>query len=295
MPHHHRTPPADRIGPAAIAAWLALILAGEVARPLRRRRWPKLRRNARNALFAAGSTALVGVAQRPVVDPLCRRVDRDGLGLLPALGLPRAAETALALALMDLTLYHWHVLTHKVPALWRFHLVHHSDLDLDATTALRFHFGELLVSIPWRAAQVRLIGVRPDAFRLWQRWLLLSVLFHHSNLRLPDRLERALGAVIVTPRMHGIHHSVVREETDSNWSSGLTVWDWLHGTLRLDVPQDRIDIGVPGWRDPAELTLPRLLALPFRHQRPSWRMPPGAAGAGRRPARTDPDEPYRLR
>jgi sterol desaturase/sphingolipid hydroxylase (fatty acid hydroxylase superfamily) len=165
-----------------------------------------------------------------------------------------------------------------VPFLWRFHVVHHVDLDLSATTALRFHFAEMLLSVPWRAAQVALLGVSPRALSLWQTCLLVSILFHHSNLRLPIAVERRLARLVVTPRMHGIHHSTVQEETDSNWSSGLTLWDRLHGTLRLDVPQDGIVIGVPAYRDPEEVTLPALLAMPFGAERPTWR-PPTDEGA----------------
>jgi sterol desaturase/sphingolipid hydroxylase (fatty acid hydroxylase superfamily) len=169
----------------------------------------------------------------------------------------------LAVVLMDYTLYLWHMLTHRVPALWRFHVVHHADLDLGATTALRFHFGELTISAAWRVAQVLLIGVTPLSLSTWQTLLFVSILFHHSNVRLSDATERRLVRFVVTPRMHGIHHSVVLEETDSNWSSGLTVWDRLHGTLRLDVPQDEIEIGVPSCRDPESVALGRMLALPF--------------------------------
>jgi sterol desaturase/sphingolipid hydroxylase (fatty acid hydroxylase superfamily) len=124
------------------------------------------------------------------------------------------------------------VLTHRVPLLWRFHLVHHVDLDLDASTALRFHFGELLFSVPWRAAQVIVIGVSPTSYLVWQGLVFFSILFHHSNVALPIKLERWVVRFVVTPRMHGIHHSVVRGETDANWSSGLALWDWLHGTFR---------------------------------------------------------------
>jgi sterol desaturase/sphingolipid hydroxylase (fatty acid hydroxylase superfamily) len=157
-----------------------------------------------------------------------------------------------------------------VPWLWRFHVVHHIDRDLDASTALRFHFAELLVSLPWRAAQVVTIGVSPLAFSAWQTALLVSIMFHHSNLRLPIGVERRLVRFVVTPRMHGIHHSVVRAETDSNWSSGLTFWDRLHGTLRLDVPQDAITIGVPAYRTADDVALPHILRLPFGPQPPSW-------------------------
>jgi sterol desaturase/sphingolipid hydroxylase (fatty acid hydroxylase superfamily) len=179
----------------------------------------------------------------------------------------------LAVVALDYTLYLWHVLTHRVPFLWRFHQVHHVDLDLDASTAIRFHFGEMALSVPWRAAQVLVLGVSPRALALWQKLTLIEILFHHSNLELPLEVERWLCCFVVTPRMHGIHHSIVEEEINSNWSSGLTLWDFLHGTLRLDVPQDEIIIGVPAYRKPEELTLPNLLAMPFAPQRPSWQLP----------------------
>src|SRR3954463_5472354 len=159
------------------------------------------------------------------------------------------------------------MLTHRVPALWRFHQVHHCDLDMDASTALRFHFAEMAISVPYRAAQVALIGVAPRPLSIWQTFLFVSILFHHSNLRLPLWLERRLAPLIVTPRMHGIHHSIIEEETNSNWSSGLTLWDRLHGTLRLDVPQSEIEIGVAAYRDPEQVTVPRLVEMPFVEQR----------------------------
>ena len=176
---------------------------------------------------------------------------------------------------MDYTLYLWHVLVHRVSWLWRFHVVHHCDLDMDASTALRFHAGEMAISVPYRAAQVALIGVAPRPLSIWQTFLFVSILFHHSNLHLPLWLEHFLAPLIVTPRMHGIHHSIIEKETNSNWSSGLTVWDWLHGTLRLDVPQDEIDIGVPAYRHPNGVTLPRLVEMPFTEQPPTWLLPNG--------------------
>jgi sterol desaturase/sphingolipid hydroxylase (fatty acid hydroxylase superfamily) len=155
------------------------------------------------------------------------------------------------------------VLTHRVPLLWRFHAVHHVDRDLDASTAARFHFGELALSVPWRAGQVALIGVLPRDLRLWQQALLVSILFHHSNLRLPWRAEQAISVVIMTPRLHGIHHADDEATRDANWSSGLTLWDWLHGTLRTGVSQAEIRIGVEGYHDPEDVTLPRILEMPF--------------------------------
>jgi sterol desaturase/sphingolipid hydroxylase (fatty acid hydroxylase superfamily) len=267
--------PAGWLRPVLIAGFFGTLVWLERRRPLRAPREPKLRRTGRNLAIAALGGAATSVAEAPVVEALARRVESERLGLLQGLGLPPLAETAAAIALMDYTLYLWHVLTHKLPFLWRFHVVHHIDRDLDASTALRFHAAELVLSVPWRAAQVRLIGVTPRSLHAWQSFLFLSILFHHSNVRLPIAWERRLNRFLVTPRMHGIHHSEVREETDSNWSSGLTLWDWLHGTLRRGVPQDEIRIGVPGYSESPEVGLGKMLALPFQRQRESWRLPGG--------------------
>lgn len=260
--------------PLVIGAMFVILTALERRRPLRREHESKPRRVARNLVFGGLAAATVNLLERPVVEPLARMVERRRWGLLYCARLPRPLRFALSLVLLDYTLCMWHVLVHRVPWLWRFHLVHHADLDLDASTALRFHFGELAMSIPWRAAQIAGIGVTGDALTFWQNALLVSILFHHSNVKLPIGVERAIGRFVVTPRMHGIHHSIVPEETESNWSSGLTVWDWLHGTLRLDVAQREIAIGVPAYRDARDVTLGKSLELPFTAQRP-WRLLPG--------------------
>lgn len=267
-----------------IPAWLRFALVGsafaglfiwEVARPLRREVEGKTRRLPRNLAVAGVAALTVHLAESPIVEPLARRVHLQRIGLLPRLRLPRWLETCAAVLLLDYTLYLWHVLTHRVPALWRFHVVHHADLDLDASTAIRFHFGELAISVPWRAAQVAAIGVSPRALSIWQTLTLVAVIFHHSNVRLPIHVERWVSRLVVTPRMHGIHHSIVPEETDSNWSSGLAVWDWLHGTVRLNVPQDAIDVGVAAYRSPDDVTLPAILAMPFVEQPPAQTLPDG--------------------
>lgn len=266
--------PAWLGAPLAAGAFAALWLL-ERRRPLRRATEDKLARTVRNFGVAGFAAAALQLAERPVAVPLARLVERRGWGLLGRVKLPRPLETALAVVLLDYTLYLWHVLTHRTPLLWRFHVVHHADLDLDASTALRFHFGEIVISVAWRAAQIVVIGVSPRALSAWQTLLMPSILFHHSNVRLPARLERRLNYLIVTPRMHGIHHSTVRRETDSNLSSGLSVWDRLHGTLRLNVPQDAVEIGVPAYRAPADVGLVEMLKLPFVAQRPAWLLPDG--------------------
>src|SRR5262249_6367513 len=219
------------------------------------------------------SAAAIQLAERPVVAPLAKLVERRRWGLLRQLRLPPWLEAALACALLDYTLYVWHVLTHRVPWLWRLHRVHHLDLDLGASTAVRFHFAEMLASVPWRTAQVLALGVSPPALSLWQTLTLVEILFHHANVELPVGVERRLCRLVVTPRMHGIHHSDVYDEVNSNWSSGLTLWDWLHGTLRLTVPQREITVGVPGYRARGEVTLPKVRALPFVRPRPDGYTP----------------------
>ena len=260
---------------ALVFGFFVLLIWQERRRPLRKRVEPDLKHGVRNFVIAfAGAMAMV-VFEAPLIQPLARLVEGRHWGLLGAAELPAWLEAAIALVLMDYTFYLWHVMMHRLPQLWRFHAVHHVDLDLDSTTALRFHFGELLVSIPWRAAQVLVIGLDPFIFAIWQVWFALCVMFHHSNLRLPIQWERWINRILVTPRMHGVHHSNVQEETDSNWSSGLTVWDWLHGTLRLNVPQEEIVIGVPALNTPDTIGLPAVLALPFRDQPEYWRFPDG--------------------
>jgi sterol desaturase/sphingolipid hydroxylase (fatty acid hydroxylase superfamily) len=258
-----------------VSSAFAGILIWEIIRPLRREVEGKAHRLPRNLAVAGLGALTVHLAEAPVIDPLARHVHQRRIGLLPRLGLPAWLETCAAVLLLDYTLYLWHVLTHRVPSLWRFHVVHHADLDLDASTAVRFHFGELAVSVPWRAAQVAGIGVSPRALSIWQTCLLVAIMFHHSNTRLPVGLERWVSRILVTPRMHGIHHSIVADESDSNWSSGLAIWDWLHGTVRLNVPQDAIEIGVAAYRSPDDVTLPAIVAMPFVHQPPPTHELPG--------------------
>lgn len=244
----------------------------ELRRPLREQRQDKVRRNVRNSAMSLLTAATVSLTEKPMTSPLSRAVVRNRWGLLKLKRLPPAVDIFLSIVLLDYTLYVWHYLTHKVPFLWRFHQVHHVDLDLDASTALRFHAVEMALSAPWRAAQVLIFGVSTKGLAVWQTLTLMEILFHHSNIRLPIGLERWLCRIIVTPRMHGIHHSIVREETDSNWSTIFSWPDYVHGTLKLNVPQDEITIGVPAFQDPEELTFGKLMKMPFTVKRPSWKL-----------------------
>jgi len=270
-----------RSAPSAITA-IVIILAGgsmllaERFAPLRRSVESKLRRVGRNLTIAVVSVALTPLLQAPLLQPVASWIVRDHIGLLQLTNWPRWVETLIGIVLLDYTLWWWHWANHRVPFFWRFHLVHHADRDLDTSTALRFHFGELLLSIPVRAVQMTLIGVDPRTLWLWQTILFASILFHHANVRLPLAVERVLVRLIVTPRMHGIHHSDRIEETNTNYSSLVSVWDLLHRTLRLDVPQERIVIGVPAFNRESDVTIGKMLLLPFRPQSDDWRAPSDA-------------------
>lgn len=255
---------------AVIAATFALMLVLEWRYPLRRSVEPKPRRIARNLTTAALSLLVALILQMPVIAPLTAWAAREQFGLLHMVALPPALSTAVALLLLDYTLWIWHWLNHRVPILWRFHLVHHVDRDLDSSTALRFHFGEHALSVGYRALQVLLIGASAFDVWLWHTILFASILFHHANVALPERIEGWLVRLVVTPRMHGIHHSDRREETNSNWSSILTVWDALHRTLLLGVPQARIVIGVPAYQRNEDVTVGKIQILPFLPQRDDW-------------------------
>lgn len=261
--------------PVLVAVFCALLIA-QYRRPLRRWVMGVRRRFVTNASVAVPTFAVLRLVLIPAEVAVAYWAAQHPFGLLHLFSFPAWLHGVLAFLLLDYLLYVWHWLNHKVPLLWRFHNVHHTDLDLGVTTAFRFHFGEMLISALFRAAGVVLIGAGPIAVLVYEVAFEASVAFHHSNWRLPFRLERALSWFIVTPRVHGIHHSIVRKETNSNYSNLLILWDRIHGTIRLNVPQDEVVTGVPGYHEEGfDHTVVGLLTLPFRRQRDYWMLPDG--------------------
>ncbi|GGE20320.1 sterol desaturase [Polymorphobacter glacialis] len=251
----------SKTGTVLLLAAITAIALGERRRPLRRTTRPVRPRIARNLVMGAMCAGVVLLAEAPATQAIARANVRDRRGL--AGWLPGALGPVAAFVAMDYGFYRWHVATHRVPLLWRLHRVHHVDPDLDMSTALRFHFVDMAVSLPWQAAQVRLSGIGPRTLAAWKQFFLLSILFHHSNLRLPARWDAWASLVLTTPRMHGIHHSQCLAERESNWSSGLSLWDRLHGTFVAGVEPARILIGVDDAAAGADVALGRALAAPF--------------------------------
>ncbi len=154
---------------------------------------------------------------------------------------PRAA---LALLLLDAWTYFWHRLNHRMPFFWRFHRWHHADRAMDVTTASRFHTGEIVLSSLFRVPVLAVIGCGINELALYELLLFAVVQFHHANIFLPDRLDRLLRLVLVTPSLHKVHHSVVRTERDSNFSSLFSWWDALFRTRRISSAPLKIVFGV---------------------------------------------------
>jgi sterol desaturase/sphingolipid hydroxylase (fatty acid hydroxylase superfamily) len=252
-----------------------LLLCLERIAPLRRRVSSFVRR----LLINLGMSALAFLAAATLVRPAAMAAlhwsSGKPFGLLLLTRLPPAAQIIAGFLLLDLTFYWWHLANHRVRFLWRFHNVHHLDPDLDVSTGFRFHFGEVAMSAGFRAVQVTLIGVSLPAFAAYEIVFQANTLFHHSNVRLPIGLERLLNLFLVTPRMHGIHHSQVRREANSNYGVVFPWWDRLHRTLGLNIPQAEIVTGIPGYSRPEDNQVARLIAMPFLKQRDYWRKPDG--------------------
>jgi sterol desaturase/sphingolipid hydroxylase (fatty acid hydroxylase superfamily) len=233
-----------------------------------------------NVVVTAAAFLTAAALVQPVAAATLDFTQVRDFGLMGLAGFTGALELAAAFLLLDLSFYYWHVANHRVAFLWRFHNVHHIDPDLDVTTAFRFHFVEVALSAGFRAVQVIVIGPSLFAYLVYEIAFQAGTLFHHSNLRLPLAMERGLNKIVVTPRMHGIHHSDIREENMSNFGVVLPWWDRLHRTLRLNVPQAELTIGIPGYSRPEDNALGRCLAMPFRSQRDYWQ-----AATGRRAKR----------
>lgn len=163
----------------------------------------------------------------------------NNIGLLNLTDWPWLVEAALAFVILDFAVWLQHRLMHHSPLLWRMHKVHHSDRDLDATTALRFHPFELVVSTLYKSAWVALLGVPVLIALAFELWLNANALFNHSNIRLPRRLDRIIRFVIVTPDMHLVHHSVIVSEQHHNYGFALTIWDRLFGTYAIESVEGR--------------------------------------------------------
>lgn len=245
----------------------AIMACWELITPCRRLTASKVQRWVSNLLITAINTLTLRILFPAAAVGMALLAAEQGWGLLNVIGLPPGLEVMLAVIALDFAIYLQHVLFHAIPVLWRLHMVHHSDVDIDVTTGARFHPVEIVLSILIKFAVILVLGPSATAVIIFEVLLNGAAMFNHSNIRIPSHIDRVLRLFIVTPDMHRVHHSVIKDETNSNFGFNLPWWDRLLGTYR-DQPRlghADMEIGLQPFRDPAWLSLPRLLVLPFTH------------------------------
>jgi sterol desaturase/sphingolipid hydroxylase (fatty acid hydroxylase superfamily) len=256
--------PLLRLG--AFLICLMFLAAAEATAPRRRRAIGRRPRWVANFGLVLVDTALVRAI--PVLNAvgMAELAATRGWGVMQVVGpLPAWLAIAVSIALLDLAIYLQHVLFHALPALWRLHRVHHTDLELDVTTGVRFHPVEILLSAGIRVTVVGILGAPVAGVIAFEILLNAGSLFSHANVRLPERADRWLRLIIVTPDMHRVHHSVDGAERDRNFGFTLSWWDRLFGTYRLQPGKghDAMGLGVEGFAGRDALGFSRLLIQPF--------------------------------
>jgi len=251
---------------AAFAAVFAAVALWEALAPRRKRSFGRRARWPHNLGLLLVDVALVRVLVPGAAIAVAMTAAGSGWGLLNALALPGWAAIAAGIALLDLAIYFQHVMFHAVPALWRLHRVHHADLDFDVTTGARFHPIEILISTAIKCAAIAALGAPVISVFVFEMLLNATAMFNHANASLPQRLERWLRWLVVTPDMHRVHHSVRYEESSSNFGFNLPWWDRLFGTYRAQprLGHAAMTIGVDAFRSSQDLRLDRLLVQPLR-------------------------------
>ena len=260
----------NKIGTPILALISLLLFMLETKFQLRKRIQKRFSRIVINVFVSIPAFVLLRFAFLPIIVWLAFKNQDWQFGLNYFYSSPLWAISIIAFLILDYGNYLWHILNHKIPFLWRFHLVHHTDIDMDITTAFRFHFGELIGSVFFRGGVTLLSGASPVLVLVYEIIFEAATQFHHSNWKLPLAFEQILNKLIVTPRMHGLHHSVVKQETDSNYSVIFSFWDRLHRTATLENLNKEVVLGVPSYNKPEELTIGFLLKLPFTKIR-SWK------------------------
>lgn len=247
----------------------ALVALWELASPRRVLQLPRAQRWASNLGIVLLNTAIVRLLFPTAAVGMAALSAEKGWGLLNNFAVPFWLAVPLAVVAMDFVIWLQHVMVHAVPALWRLHRVHHADLDYDLTTGTRFHPLEIVLSMGIKFATIALLGAPVLAVVVFEVLLSACAMFNHGNIRLPDRLDRALRWFLVTPDMHRVHHSVEDDESNSNFGFNLPWWDRLFGTYREQPRAGQIGmtIGIHGHTDPREVArLPGMLMLPFKGQ-----------------------------
>lgn len=259
--------PSIRLG--FFAGTLAVVALWELLSPQRRLTQHKGLRWANNLGLVVFNSFLIRVLFPTAAVGAAVYANAQGWGLFHWLDVPWGLAVVASIVLLDMGIYWQHVIFHHVPLLWRLHQVHHADLDYDLTTGLRFHSLEILLSMLIKFALVILLGAPAVAVVIFEVMLSTTALFNHGNIRLPKTVDRHLRKLLVTPDMHRVHHSIHRDETNSNFGFALSCWDRWFGTY-IEQPRDGqlgMTIGLSYYRDPRQTNrLPGMLGLPFKRR-----------------------------
>jgi sterol desaturase/sphingolipid hydroxylase (fatty acid hydroxylase superfamily) len=263
-----------RQNPQAVLYVLILVLmwTWESLAPFFRRSPQRVRHAVRNLIIALFNGIVLGAIFAGITAQVAEHVATQRIGLLHLFSLPPTAHAVAAFALFDCWIYLWHRINHTVPFFWRFHRMHHSDNEMDTTSAARFHVGEILFSMILRLPVIAIIGVPMWVLLVYDTVLLTSTQFHHANIALPDRLDKILRFFVVSPFMHKVHHSRVKPETDSNFSSVLSIWDRIFGSYREKKNYREVQLGLVGFDGTERQTMKGLLTTPFISSRSSLQM-----------------------
>lgn len=235
--------------PALVFASIAIL---EFIRPRRALRFGRLRRWTTGLiLFASNRVTVWLIAWIIAVPTIALWAEAEGIGLFNQWAMPFWIEILGAFLLLDFAMWLQHLLTHKVPLLWRLHKVHHADPDIDVSTAIRFHPGEIAFSILWKIGWVLLLGASAPVIIAFEAWLAANAAFNHGNIALPRWLDRLIRPFLVTPDMHLVHHSTALKEQQRNYGFALTIWDRLFGTYCAESEKGRDDqpIGISEMQD----------------------------------------------
>lgn len=246
-----------------VVCGLILLWTLETWLPAASGRQHRVRHAVRNLTLGLLNALTLGLVAAPLIAQVLLRAEDAGFGLLRLFPLPPVIATIAAILLFDGWMYLWHRANHQLPFLWRFHRVHHSDAEMDATSAVRFHTGEILLSSALRLAVIPLLGIAPWQLLVYESLMLPVILFHHSNVKLPARLDRWLRSVIVSPALHRVHHSRTRIETDSNYATVFSCWDRLGGTFQLRTDGRLVDFGLDEFAGEHWQRMSGLLTTPF--------------------------------
>ena len=250
-------------------AVFAVMAAAEALRPKRQLNHDKSRRWITNLAIVAVDSAIVrlmGALAIPLVAVAAAVfAARSGWGLFNVLDWPWWLEWLIAILVLDLAIWFQHLVSHKMPMLWRLHRMHHADVDIDVTTAIRFHPIEIALSMLWKIVCVLALGVAPEAVIIFEILLNACAMFNHANVALPEGVDRVLRQLIVTPDMHRVHHSVLQREHDSNYGFNLSVWDRMFGTYTAqpEAGHQGMTIGLTPYQSEAPTRLGWSLRLPF--------------------------------